>query len=131
MWEAVGFDGLWLDMNEISNFCDGFCYEDQAPESSVLYELPYIPTGRNMQGKSMALDGMHHGDIKELDVHSAFGTLEVKTTHDWFKDVQNKRPFIIGRSSSAGMGKYGSMWGGDNESNEHSWYLSIWETYQH
>ena len=26
-FETVPFDGVWEDMNEASNFCDGVCYE--------------------------------------------------------------------------------------------------------
>lgn len=44
--------------------------------------------------------------------------MEVKATHDWFKK-NNKRTFIIERSSYAGMGKYGSRWLGDNYSSEY------------
>lgn len=25
----LSFDGLWEDMNEASNFCSGYCYDDQ------------------------------------------------------------------------------------------------------
>ncbi|EQD31079.1 Glycoside hydrolase, family 31 [mine drainage metagenome] len=49
----------------------------------------------------------------EIDAHSLFGTMEVQTTHEWFKDRGN-RTFIIERSSYAGIGKFGSKWLGDN-----------------
>jgi alpha-glucosidase (family GH31 glycosyl hydrolase) len=56
---------------------------------------------------------MHHGGVNELDAHSLFGTMEVKTSHEYFQNKQN-RTMIIERSSYAGMGKFGSRWLGDN-----------------
>lgn len=88
MWENVGFDGLWLDMNEASNFCTGVCYDNQESENPNLYKLPYIPTGRNIEKDSLSLDGVHEGGFTELDVHSLFGTMETKATHEFFKETQ-------------------------------------------
>jgi len=54
-WSKVNFDGLWLDMNEASNFCTGACYEDQVGAKPLKYDLPYTPTGRDLEEKSIAL----------------------------------------------------------------------------
>lgn len=56
---AVPFDGLWEDMNEASNFCNGVCYADQADESPVKHKLPYIPSARDLETKSLSLDSVH------------------------------------------------------------------------
>jgi hypothetical protein len=46
-------------MNEASNFCTGTCYDDQKSETPVQWNLPYIPTGRNLESKSISLDATH------------------------------------------------------------------------
>jgi len=56
---SVSFNGVWLDMNEASNFCTGTCYDDQKSETPVQWNLPYIPTGRNLESKSISLDATH------------------------------------------------------------------------
>jgi alpha-glucosidase (family GH31 glycosyl hydrolase) len=81
-----------------------------------------------LETKAIALDAYHDtidgNDITELDAHSLFGTMQVKTSHEWFKNVE-KRTMIIGRSSFAGYGKYGSRWLGDNFSNYTSMGYSV------
>lgn len=117
--DMVGFNGVWLDMNEASNMlCTGTCYDDQKAAMPVQNELPYIPSGRDLQTQSISLDAVHADGTIELDAHSLYGTMEVHNTHNWFKDTQKERTMIISRSSFAGMGKYGSRWLGDNFSSE-------------
>lgn len=110
---AVPFSGLWEDMNEASNFCTGACYRNQVAERPVKDRLPYIPTGRDLEEKSIALDAVHEGGFTELDAHSLYGTAEVAATHQWFQE-NDKRTMIIERSAYAGLGKFGSRWLGDN-----------------
>jgi len=71
-------------MNEASNFCTGTCYDSDGAANPVKNILPYTPGGRNLEEKSITLDAKHANGYTELDVHSLFGTMEVKATHDWF-----------------------------------------------
>ena len=84
LYANVKIDGLWLDMNEASNFCTGYCKREQAPSDSVLSKLKYIPSDRDLDKKSIAVDAYHYGGIKELDVHSLFGIEEVAASHNFF-----------------------------------------------
>ena len=76
MHKDIAFDGLWLDMNEASDFCGGVCYPEQTPLKQVKYDLPYTPTGRSLEIQSIPLDATHYDGFIELDTHSLFGTME-------------------------------------------------------
>ena len=61
-------------------------------------------------------------------MHNMFGYMETQTSSTWFTEVQNKRPFIIDRSSFAGVGQYGSTWNGDNFSSAQYMAASVVDT---
>lgn len=89
----INFDGLWQDMNEASNFCNGVCYKDQAPphlSHPKNHRIPFTPTGRDLETKSMPLDAYHEttspdeANVHEIDAHSLYGTMQTKASHEWF-----------------------------------------------
>lgn len=113
MYQLFNFDGLWLDMNEPSNFCVGFC-DDTKITNSIGKNLNYIPGGASLEQQSLPLDVIDSNGNYFLDTHSLYGATETKSSSEWFTR-KSERTFIIERSSFAGMGKYGSKWLGDNE----------------
>ena len=107
-------------MNEASNFCAGECpmnmnFKTQDPTEA--YNLLYTPGMRSLLDKSLSLNayakdgsGMTY---TQYDTHSLFGYMEILSTSEWMV-AQNKRPYIISRSTYAGSGRWGSHWLGDN-----------------
>ncbi|KAL4070257.1 glycoside hydrolase family 31 protein [Scleroderma citrinum] len=75
---------------------------------------------------TLATNATHAGGFIELDVHNLFGALEARTTYYALKTLwPDKRPFIIGRSTFAGSGKWAGHWLGDNTSKWKYMYMNI------
>lgn len=126
MHKLLPFDGLWLDMNEFSNFCNGVCYQNQAPAKSIKTNLKYTPTGKDLEWQNtVPLDAQHKNGEYQLDTHSITGISEIKVTNEWFTNSLKTRTFIIERSSSVGLGKWASRWLGDNFSDQKFMQLSV------
>ncbi|TKX20612.1 alpha-glucosidase-3 [Elsinoe australis] len=75
---------------------------------------------------AVAPNATHYGGAQEYDIHNLFGHSILKATYEALISViPGKRPFIIGRSTFAGSGKYAGHWGGDNNAKFYSMAFSI------
>jgi len=115
--ETVGFSGIWLDMNEVSNFCNGQC-GGVYPEIGPTMSTPYTPGLRPLDVKNIAMTAAHYGGPLniEYNLHGTYGTMESIATYEYFIRVRKERPMIISRSTYPGHGKYAGHWLGDNAS---------------
>ena len=104
LYRKVKFAGVWLDMNEVSNFCDGACVKQNKTGFDYNRDLPYMPGADDIESHTISMNATHFGGYKEADVHTYFGLLECAAT---FKFLKNKglRPFILTRSSTVGSGR--------------------------
>jgi alpha-D-xyloside xylohydrolase len=138
--ELVPIDGLWIDMNEVSNFCNGKCtipkerfcplQGEKLPNSTCCLDCTNITSTRwddppykiNASGnevpigyKTIATSAVHYNGVLEYDAHSLFGFSEAIATHKALFELQGKRPFVLSRSTYVGSGKYAAHWTGDNK----------------
>jgi len=120
--DATPVDGLWIDMNEASNFCTGDC---RAASTSVLNNPPYKINNNGYRAplntKTLDMDAVHYGGLLEYDVHSLFGFTESIATRKALERYSGKRSFVLTRSTFAGSGHHVAHWLGDN----HSTYQSM------
>ena len=126
--DQVNYDGIWVDMNEASNFCNGECVKENGtykggPHDPTEFDnLPYIPGGRHPNTKAIDMAAYHYSTTpdgerlyNEFNMHSIWSTEQSKATYEYL-NKRNRRPYLMTRSSFAGAGMYTSIWGGDNYS---------------
>ncbi|MBA0619561.1 hypothetical protein Godav_028716 [Gossypium davidsonii] len=136
--ELVPVDGLWIDMNEASNFCSGKCTipkGKQCPSGTGpgwiccldcknitktrWDDPPYKINASGLQVpigfKTIATSAVHYNGVLEYDAHSLYGFSQAIATHKALQGLEGKRPFILSRSTYVGSGKYAAHWTGDNK----------------
>lgn len=136
--ELVPVDGLWIDMNEASNFCSGLCTIPEGKKcpsgvgpgwvccldckniTNTRWDDP--PYKINASGisapigyKTIATSAVHYNGVLEYDAHSLYGFAETVATHKGLQAIEGKRPFILTRSTYVGSGHYAAHWTGDNQ----------------
>ncbi|KAH7682601.1 alpha-D-xyloside xylohydrolase protein [Dioscorea alata] len=137
--ELVPVDGLWIDMNEASNFCTGKCelpkdHPCPIPNSSEPWvccldcknitstrwdEPPYKINASGahvaLGFKTIATSAEHYNGVLEYNAHSIYGFSQAVATHKALLGLEGKRPFILTRSTFVGSGAYAAHWTGDNK----------------
>uniref|UniRef100_A0A8B9C233 alpha-glucosidase n=1 Tax=Anser brachyrhynchus TaxID=132585 RepID=A0A8B9C233_9AVES len=112
-YNTVPYDGIWIDMNEISNFVQG---SNKGCAQNDLNYPPFTPSilDKLMFSKTLCMDAVQKWG-KHYDVHNLYGYSMAISTNEVINTVfPGKRSFLISRSTFVGSGKHTGHWLGDN-----------------
>ncbi|GAB0175790.1 kinesin-like protein KIF21A [Grus japonensis] len=120
---VLDYDGIWIDMNEPSNFLKG-----QYPgcADNDINNPPYVPsiTDRSLAQKTLCPDSKTYLG-EHYNTHSLFGWSQTEPTFNVVQQATGKRAFVLSRSTFVGSGKHGAHWLGDNFSQWKDMHRSI------
>ncbi|KAK6627314.1 hypothetical protein RUM44_009791 [Polyplax serrata] len=121
-YKKIKFDGIWIDMNEPSNFLDGGF---KGCPSNKWENPPYVPQviGGKLFDKTVCMSTKQYAGL-HYDLHNLYGISEAIATNRALKQL-GKRPFIISRSTYPGSGSYAGHWSGDVVSTWHAMKTSV------
>jgi alpha-D-xyloside xylohydrolase len=139
----VPVDGLWIDMNEVSNFCNvkgneqscvnsapGGCPAEGASQTDCClvcdtvdslnkYDFPDYHIGNKLgegmlNTKTMSMSSVQYGNVSVYNSHNIYGLSEAVATNKALTKITGQRPYLLSRSSFMGSGKFTTKWTGDN-----------------
>uniref|UniRef100_A0A0B7BEV5 Galactose mutarotase N-terminal barrel domain-containing protein n=1 Tax=Arion vulgaris TaxID=1028688 RepID=A0A0B7BEV5_9EUPU len=122
--DQIQFDGLWIDMNEPSNFVDGSTFGCTTNE---LDNPPFTPStidGGTLESKTIC-PSANHAISTHYNLHNMYGWSQANVTRRTLDLLYGKRSPIITRSTFAGSGKNVGHWLGDNHSSFVELFYSI------
>jgi len=141
LYDLVPYDGIWIDMNEVSNFCnsDGkgqtcantasagcpaagasqtdCCLSCYTVDSSNSLDFPPYSIQNDygyLSTKTMSMSSYHYNNITVYNAHNLYGLTEQIATKNALSTIREQRPFLLTRSSFLSTGKHSAKWTGDN-----------------
>eukprot|EP00026_Physarum_polycephalum_P002843 Phypoly_transcript_02852.p1 GENE.Phypoly_transcript_02852~~Phypoly_transcript_02852.p1 ORF type:complete len:845 (+),score=106.60 Phypoly_transcript_02852:55-2589(+) len=126
------FDGLWIDMNELSNFCNGQCATEGDARKRVPIKIssspftlgqaepnydnpPYVPGGTQLDTNTVNVTAVQYPSIM-YNTHNLYGWSEGIATKLALEKLRGTRSVVISRSTFASSGHHNGHWLGDNHS---------------
>lgn len=125
--------GIWLDMNEPSNFIDGYNFTfNDMPSNFNSFSLNFPRYSINNDGndapiyrKTIPMD-TRTALGNSYETHNLYGIFESIQTYKAILEINPKRrPFLLTRSTFPGSGQWTATWLGDNLSTFPQMALSI------
>jgi len=109
-WLSQGIDGIWLDMNEPTDFSTVRKYEEVYSKAGIKFD-----EDRKLLGfPPNVVHWLRGRKVYHEKVRNAYPLYEAMATFEGFKKAGRDEVFILSRSGYAGIQKYAFVWTGDN-----------------